>query len=286
MQICDTVAKQLKNIFHISSVTRRIRVAFMSLLLLLFFSGAMSLFELERVSQDTEEILLASKENVDLAGSMLTALNEQNDIMITLAVASGKFNDIQHYSIPCEESMQLLSHATTSAQLRMKSTETPFAADSLVVCANRINEITTAYISGDVHRSIALALADSTVQATTTHEWYVNEYKPEYEAATQQITKYMTGAHNSLGPEVNNLSHTARRAVTPVFISLVVMVVVVIMFYFFMYHYFVRPILRINRSLGDFLTYKKPFVVEIGCRDEIAILRDRIAQLINKFTKQ
>ena len=43
----------------------------MSLLLLLFFSGAMSLFELERVSKDTEDILIASKENVDLAGDML-----------------------------------------------------------------------------------------------------------------------------------------------------------------------------------------------------------------------
>ena len=75
----------------------------MSLLLLLFFSGAMSLFELERVSKDTEDILLASKENVDLAGSMLTALNEQNDVMITLAVASGKFEDIKRYSARCEE---------------------------------------------------------------------------------------------------------------------------------------------------------------------------------------
>ncbi|MBQ2143059.1 MAG: hypothetical protein II204_07895, partial [Alistipes sp.] len=81
--------KLLKNIFSIRTLTRRMRVAFMSLLLLLFFSGAMSLFELERVSKDTEDILLASKENVDLAGSMLTALNEQNDVMITLAVASG-----------------------------------------------------------------------------------------------------------------------------------------------------------------------------------------------------
>ena len=121
--------------------------------------------------------------------------------------------------------------------------------------------------------------------APTTHEWYVEEYKPEYEMTAQQITKYMTGVHNSLGPEVNNLSHSARRAVTPVFISLVVMVVIVIMFYFFMNHYFVRPILRINRSLGDYLTYKKPFDNEIPCRDEIVTLRDRIAQLVSKLIK-
>ena len=279
------MVQKFTNIFNITTITRRIRLAFACLLLLLFFSGAMSLLELERVSQDTEEILLASKENVDLAGTMLNALNEQNDMMITLAVSSGKFTDIQQYNAICEESMRQLSHSTTVAQQKMQKTETPMAADSLVICANRINELTRSYIAGDVHRSIALALADSTQVAPKTHEWYVDEYMPEYELTARQITKYMTGVHNSLGPEVNNLSHSARRAVTPVFISLVVMVVIVIMFYFFTMHYFVRPILRINRSLGDYLTYKTPFDGEIGCRDEIAILRDRITQLISKLSK-
>jgi hypothetical protein len=260
-------------------------MAFMCLVLLLFFSGAMSLLELERVSQDTEEILLASKENVDLAGTMLNALNVQNDMMITLAVSSGKFTDIQQYNATCEDSMRQLSRSTTIAQRKMQKTETPMAADSLVICVNRINELTRSYIGGDIHRSIAIALADSTQVAVATHEWYVDVYKPEYEKTAVQITKYMTGVHNSLGPEVNNLSHSARRAVTPVFISLVVMVVIVTMFYFFTMHYFVRPVLRINRSLGDYLTYKKPFDSEIGCRDELAILRDRIAQLISKLTR-
>ncbi|MBQ1173698.1 MAG: hypothetical protein IIX58_00765 [Alistipes sp.] len=281
--------KLLKNIFSIRTLTRRMRVAFMSLLLLLFFSGAMSLFELERVSKDTEDILLASKENVDLAGSMLTALNEQNDVMITLAVASGKFEDIKRHSARCEESISQLEQSTTLAQRRMKSTDTPEAADSLVVQTSRVNELARSYISGDVHRLMVIAgdsqSIDTTFVAPTTHEWYVDQYKPEYERTAHQITEYMTGVHNTLGPEVNNLSHTARRAVTPVFISLVVMVVIVIMFYFFVNHYFVRPVLRINRSLGDYLTYKKPFDDEIACRDEIVTLRDRIAQLIAKFTK-
>lgn len=277
--------KQLNKIFSITTITRRVRMAFTCLVLLLFFSGAMSLLELERVSQDTEEILLASKENVDLAGNMLNALNVQNDMMITLAVSSGKFTDIQLHSATCEESIRQLSRSTTIAQRKMQKTELPMAADSLVLCVNRINELTRSYIGGDIHRSIANALVDSTQVALATHEWYVDIYKPEYEKTAVQITKYMTGVHNSLGPEVNNLSHSARRAVTPVFISLVVMVVIVIMFYFFTMHYFVRPVLRINRSLGDYLTYKKPFDSEINCRDEFATLRDNITQLISKLTK-
>lgn len=277
--------KRFKNIFSINSVSRRIRVAFISILLLLFFSGAMSLLELERVSHDTEEILLASKQNTELAGSMLSAINDQNDAMIELAVSSGKFSDIQRHSERCEESMRRLATSTVAAQRKMQTTDTPMAADTLVMCANRANETVRRYINGDVHRRIAIELLDSTRVASTTHDWYLNEYKPEYERTVEYITKYMTGAHSTLGPDVNNLSHTARRAVTPVFISLVVMVVIVAMFYLFMMHYFVRPLLRINKSLGDYLTYKKPFDSEMPCRDEFATLRDRIAQLIAKFTK-
>lgn len=277
--------KRLKNIFSINSVSRRIRVAFISILLLLFFSGAMSLFELERVSHDTEEILLASKQNTELAGSMLSAINDQNDAMIAMAVSSGKFTDIQRHSERCEESMRRLATSTAAAQRKMQTTDTPMAADTLVMYANRANETVHHYINGDVHRRIASELLDSTRVASTTHDWYLNEYKPEYERTVEYITKYMTGVHSTLGPDVNNLSHTARRAVTPVFISLVVMVVIVAMFYFFMMHYFIRPLLRINNSLGDYLTYKKPFDGEIRSRDELATLRDRIAQLIAKFTK-
>jgi hypothetical protein len=281
------VIKLLKNIFTIKTLNRRIRVAFMSLLLLLFFSGAMSLFELERVSKDTEDILIASKENVDLAGDMLTALNEQNDMMITLAVASGRYDEIKHYSDRCEESMAQLSRSTALAQRKMQNTDTPEAADSLAYQVERVNQLTRAYIRGEVHLPIIQAReqGDTTALVVYTHKWYIDEYRPEYEKTVSSITDYMTGVHNTLGPQVNNLSHTARRAVTPVFISLVVMVVIVIMFYFFVHYHFVRPVLRINRSLGDYLTYKKPFDDEIACRDEIVTLRDRIAQLIAKFSK-
>ena len=111
----------------------------------------------------------------------------------------------------------------------------------------------------------------------------MDSYKPEYLNVSSQIIKYMTGSETTLGPDVNRLSHTARRAVTPVFLSLVVMLIVVFMLYFFMNHYLIKPIIRINDSLGDFLRYRVPFDNNISCRDEIASLRDRLIALIQKL---
>ena len=139
-----------KKIFTVSSIRRRMQLAFMSIILLLFFSGAMSLFELERASHDTEEILRASQDNIDLASEMISALNEQNDAMIYMAVIGGSVRDIAPHFAMCEESMERLKVATSEAQQRMSRTDNAATADSLVVFSSRINQLVGGYINGDV----------------------------------------------------------------------------------------------------------------------------------------
>ena len=51
-------------------------------MVLLFFAGLVSLFELRRVSSDTEEILRASERNLGLAKDMLDAAARQNKAVV------------------------------------------------------------------------------------------------------------------------------------------------------------------------------------------------------------
>lgn len=271
--------KRVVEIFTLKSIKRRVQLAFTSIILLLVFSGALSLFELERVSQDTEEILHQSKMSTDLAREIVTVLNEQNDAMIEMAVIGGNVADIVPYYNGCVESIERLAGATERAHERMTELGSPEITDSLLLYTARINDLTNSYINGDVHRAI---LSDTLVRRTP-HSWYVECYKPEYVNLSKQITKFMTGSESTLGPDVNSLSLTARRAVTPVFLSLVVMIVVTLMFYYFINHYLIKPIIRINHSLGEYLRYRSRFDKDIACRDEIQSLRDRIMILIAKL---
>lgn len=270
---------KVKNNLHINSLGRRLRVAFMSIILLLIFSGAMSLLELERVSHDTEEILMASKSYVDIASEMITALNEQNDAMIYMAVVG---DERESHRINCLNSIDRLHLATENAYSRMSVTNT-VAADTLRAHSERINKMANDYLNKRVHLEILEHEATDSITPFNTQIWYADKYKTQYLSMTRQIQRYMTGTNSTLGPEVNNLSHTARRAVTPVFISLVVMLVVMLMFYYFLKIYYLDPVVRINRSLGDYLTYKVPFDESIEARDELKMLRERIAQLISKL---
>ncbi|MDE6139701.1 MAG: hypothetical protein K2F95_01985 [Alistipes sp.] len=246
---------------------KRMFVGFLSIILLLFFSGMVSLFELGRVSNDTEEILLASKSNVELAGEMISALNEQNDAMICMSVIG---DSSESYRDACKRSIERLANAVRLADGRVDDNS---AVDSLVMRSNILNAMVTDYLDGN------LMLTDE----YSSQDWYVDSYKDEYLNVASHITSYMTGAQSTLGPEVNRLSRTAYRAVTPVFISLVVMLVVVLMFYYFLSVYYIRPILRMNKSLGDYLTFKVPFDVGITLRDELVELKERIMALVSRM---
>ena len=70
-------------------------------------------------------------------------------------------------------------------------------------------------------------------------------------------------------------------AVTPVLISLVVMIAIVLMLYYFMSVYCVTPIIRMNKGLGDWLSFRVPFAVKGDLKDEVLELKEKIESLIN-----
>lgn len=313
--------RKIEDFFRIESLTTRVRLAFMSIILLLIFSGGMSLIELQRVSSDTEEILMASKYNSELAVEMLTALDKQNKAMFSMIIEG---DDIEQHREVCEQGIRDLHATTLRAKDIVSKGDNPQSADSLILYANSVNALSKSYLNHEVENEVALlneqlyiaSMADEmlnnhnlnidnqlvigphidTINADmlnreaapqepeySARQWYLDQYLVESDNVMRHIKKYMSGAQNTLGPDVNDLSHTAHRAVKPVFITQVVMIVIVVIFYFFFMLYFIRPILRINRSLGTYLAYRMPFDDSIQSRDEIRTVRDRIAALISRI---
>ena len=53
------------------------------------------------------------------------------------------------------------------------------------------------------------------------------------------------------------------------------------MFFYFIMIYALKPIVEMNKSLGDWIRYKLPFTVKSECRDELQELKDKIDSVIN-----
>ena len=95
----------------------------------------------------------------------------------------------------------------------------------------------------------------------------------------------MISTQSSLAPRTEQLKRNAYRAVTPVLISLLVMIAIVLMLYYFVSAYLVRPVLSMNKSLGDYLRFGLPFKVKAEVKDEVAELKDRIDDVVQLAKK-
>ena len=111
--------------------------------------------------------------------------------------------------------------------------------------------------------------------------WYSEEYQALYGRLTAAIKSYMTSTQSSLVPRAEQMKKNAYRAVTPVLISLAVMIAIVLMLFYFMSIYCVTPIERMNKGLGDWLSFRVPFAVKGDLKDEVLELKEKIESLIN-----
>ena len=247
-----------------TGLRKRVTVGFLSIVCLLFFSGMVSFLELSHLSRDTGEILKANKRNIELAKEMLDAAHE-------LSV----FGDRSCDSL-CRKSMERLENTLLVAQ--SEALEKSFL-DSLAFATTELRLVTDNYLAfgGAARADSPAALRPDSLGG----RWYSEEYQALYGRLTAAIKSYMTSTQSSLVPRAEQMKKNAYRAVTPVLISLAVMIAIVLMLFYFMSIYCVTPIERMNKGLGDWLSFRVPFAVKGDLKDEVLELKEKIESLIN-----
>lgn len=262
-------------------ISKRVAIGFMSIVALLFVSGMISLFELSNLSNDTEKILSTGKRNMELAKDMLNAAHDHSRAIINIAI----FNDHAYDSL-CRRSLSDLEERIASARSEAFNAE---CLDSLAGTVGELRTLSNEYleqnasVQDEQHKAKAVVMDDFdlTEGSVAGKIWYETKYQAVYTHLLEQIKHFMTLTHSSLAPRAAQLNKNAYRSVTPIFISLIVMIAIVLMFFYFINVYCVRPIVRINKALGDYLTFKLPFRVKAELLDELKELDDNIEMLIN-----
>lgn len=261
-------------------IGKRVAIGFMSIVALLFISGMISLFELGNLSNDTENILSASKRNMELAKDMLKSAHDHSRAMLNVAI----FND-RSFDDMCHRSMGDLEGRLVAARSEAYNES---CLDSLAMTLNELRTLSEEYLSqpdeplslrSDMKSAfLDLGLEEASVAGKI---WYDTKYEIVYLRLLEQIKDFMTHTHASLAPRAAQLNKNAYRSVAPVFISLIVMIAIVLMFFYFINLYCVRPILKINRALREYLSFKLPYNVKAEVIDELKELDDNIETLIN-----
>ena len=254
-----------------TGIRKRITIGFLSIIVLLFFSGLVSLFELSHMSTDIDLILASNRKSIATSEGMLNAIRASDRAVISYAVLRDT-----SYVDSCRSRFIDLSIKIEQARVETSNSAASLF-DSLDASAGRLNGVFEQLRkSRNVENSLrADSLWSGNISFDGT-EWYDKEYMPVYDMASDQIIRLLSHAQNSLTPRAERLGRNAYRAVTPVFISLVVMIVILLMFYYFIMIYSVNPIVEMNKSLGDWIRYKLPFTIKAECRDELEELKTKI----------
>lgn len=274
-----------------TGMRKRVTIGFFSIVCLLFFSGMVSFVELSRLGRDTGDILKASRRNIELAKEMLDAAHNQNVALIHFTVLGDR-----SYEEVCRREMAHLEDVMLVAQnealdksfldsLAFATTEMKILVDGYLARVDAAEAI-AAVVAADTTLVAADSLAVKGKVAEVGKDWYTNEYEAVYHRLTAAVKAYMTSTQSSLAPRTEQMKKNAYRAVTPVLISLVVMIAILLMFYYFMTIYCVNPIVKINKSLGDFLSFRLPFNVKAECKDEVLELKERIDTLTTQLRQQ
>ncbi len=254
-----------------TGLRKRVYRGFGCIVLLLVFSGMVSMLELGRLSRDAGEIFGASSRNAELAQEMFDAAQNQHTALMHVAVLGQKA-----YADSSRVSAERLSTALAQAREEIYDST---SLDSLSRAVGRLRATVDSYL--DI---VSVERNDSSVRANV--RWYTEEYEGEYLQLHQAIKNYFTSMQGTLAPRTELLKKNAYRAVMPVLVSVVVTILIVLMFFYFVNGYGVKPLVEMNKRLDDYLNYKLPFTVKGDFVDEIAAIKGKIDVLITRSKKR
>ena len=242
-------------------IREKIRLGFLSLGLLLFFSGVISYFELNRLSVSTQSMLGASLRNMELSKTMLDAVQDQNTALLQMIVSGTRNSDSLLVA-----GRQRFESAVGEAGTAIRDLQ---RVDSIYAASIRYNEVVNSYLRDSL-----------------THDnmgGFVEIYKTSYSALTSSIKNFMVSSQRAMDTKAKRLEDNAYRATIPGFVALLIAMVIVGIFYYFINLYYIDPVLRITGGLKAYLNSRIPFKVTVEGRDEVYRLKEYVESLIDQL---
>lgn len=239
-------------------IREKIMLGFLSLGLLLFLSGLMSYFELNKLSSSTQNMLDTSFKNMELSKDMLDAVQDQNTALLQMIVAGNNDADTLLMS-----GRKKFDATIKLARVTIRDIQ---GIDSIYAASIRYNNVINS------HFSDSLKLENI--------YWFVNIYKTSYYNLTASIKNYMISTQITMDDKATQLESNAYRAIMPGVIALAIAIIILVMFFYFIDLYYIRPVMKITASLNNHLNLKIPFKVTMEGRDEVYKLKEQIEQMI------
>lgn len=242
-------------------IKQKIRLGFFALGLLLFFSGLMSYFELNKLSNSTRDMLDASLKNMELSKEMLDAVQDQNTALLQMLVAGDTRYDSLLFA-----GRARFDAAISKAKVSIRDLR---GLDSIYAANEQYTTVINTFFADP-----------SKKDRNNDLQWFVDVYKTSYYNLTASIKNFMISSQSVMDAKTTQLESNAYRATMPGIIALAIAIIIIVMFAYLIDLYYVTPVLKITEGVRNYLNSKIPFKVTMEGRDEVYKLKEYIETLI------
>lgn len=246
------------------TIRRKISIGFIALSVVLFSAIAINIFEIARLSENTEEIIAEGAENTNYATRMFDALQKQNRAVLDMVLTNNVASSSEYHEGVVELNSAILEAMESSP------------------------ENTTLKLIFDANANYHSIVEQHTASHSNEDEsdWFVGSYVEAYYALDSAIKSYMTSPKSSVAIRMSRLESNIYKTITPSVLTLLVAVLILLLFYFFIDFYYTKPLRRISRSLDNYIKNRVPYQVKIEEKSELSSLSDNITEIIGQIKKQ
>jgi CHASE3 domain sensor protein len=241
-------------------IRTKILMGFLILVLMLFISGALSVFELTKLGNAIKGLITDNYRSIEYSKALLEELEMQEKSALAF-VSSGKTDHTIHFEMAHSSVIAKLD----SARMHLTNNSEKLYVDSI---AESYNQFYT----------LALSFFDS---KTITLDSYLRELHPKYLETASHIKQLMTLNQSALYQTAAYLEGSAQRVVMPGLIVILTSIIFTLVFVYLVNHYFVSPIIKLTKGINDYVKYQRPFDVPLETKDELSSLKDSIVNLIS-----
>ena len=240
-----------------NGIRNKILYGFIILACLLFFSGLISYLELSRLGRDTKKSMDAGIRNVELGTRMLDAVQEQNTAVLKLVYGDdyGAYNVIISERSVFQRHLEMLSSLSNGAVI-----------DNISATAAVYNSFVDDLAADSLGMDRIL--------------WLDYIYKGGYNDLRAAVKSVIIRNQSEIDEETERFRSQAYRASMPNIITLAVSILIIAVFYMLIDLYYINPVLKITKGLGNYLNLKVPFNVKVEGCDEVCRLKEYINELI------
>lgn len=237
----------------------KIITGFAILGIMLVISGFISIYELTKLGNQVNQLLMDNYRSIDFSKQMNHSLNLQ-ERAILLSIQGEK-----------AKAYSLFSNAVSNFN------------DNLLKASNNLT------VPGEAGIVDSIAIAFSAYK--TKAEEFINSTSPNLSAYLNDINPALQGVRGSVDELLTlnqqNLNHTVAvlekspyRTILPGLIIVITSVIFTIIFNYMISYYLLSPIGRITKGVQSFTKYRRPYEVNIETRDEMYELNESVKDLI------